>query len=402
MAVWVSDFDRHRVEIGQHLITATRNVTFGDAELFPIQKIQDSLGRYLMENRAARDAHVRNDTATMLSAYRESQQIIATALVPAANDLYRINDDELEHAYIQQQTRGRHYTLLVMVVGAMAALMLVALQLYVAKSFRRYVNPALVAATLLTLGFVFYTVRAFNGNGRHLRALKEDAYDSIEALVNARSDAYETNAAESRWLLDPDRKPEHALSFTEHVARLASFTNNQTFDTAYAIARQRDKVMRQRMAKGDDAVTAGKRATRELPLAGMDGALKKALDNVTFPDPDPARDEATQAPESLRAFGVYVGLDRKIRDLENMNTPDKHKEAIGLEVDTKPGGSEWAFQQFDRALNNWIAINQDWLGRFRDAAFRDVAKLNTAAAVISLVVILLVFVGVRPRIREYG
>jgi len=72
MGSWVSDFDKHRVEIGNHVIEATRNITFGDSELVPIQKIEEALGRYLMAARAARDAHVRGDPAGMLSSYRES------------------------------------------------------------------------------------------------------------------------------------------------------------------------------------------------------------------------------------------------------------------------------------------------------------------------------------------
>src|SRR5262249_46533234 len=147
-----------------------------------------------MAARAARDAHVRLDNATMLSAYRESYTILQNELVPAANSLYAANDSVLDTIYDQQLAHSRHMQWLTAIVGLIAVAMLGAVQIYVSRRFRRRINLGLFAASVITLIATAYATRAFGVHRHDLVALKEDAYESIEALVGARADAYETNA----------------------------------------------------------------------------------------------------------------------------------------------------------------------------------------------------------------
>jgi hypothetical protein len=67
----------------------------------------------------------------------------------------------------------------------------------------------------------------------------------------------------------------------------------------------------------------------------------------------------------------------------------------------KEGESNWAFFKFDESLGNWFKLNEDWMHRYTDAAFSDVAGLQYAAPVVLVLVAILVFIGLRPRIREY-
>jgi hypothetical protein len=87
MAEYVLDFNKNRIEIGRQIVAASKNITYGDAELVPIQKIQESLGRYLMAAQAARDAHAHDDLASALREYRKSYAILKGELVPAARQL---------------------------------------------------------------------------------------------------------------------------------------------------------------------------------------------------------------------------------------------------------------------------------------------------------------------------
>src|SRR5262249_817962 len=162
-----------------------------------------------------------------------------------------------------------------------------AIQLYLWRHFHRMLNPTLVAATLVVIGFVIVVVHAFNAHRHHLREMKEDAYDSVEALVGIRSDAFETNAPDSRCLFDTDFRSPHERPFYEHADKLVKLAPGQTIDQIYKTVVERNKVVADRLARGDHPLTACERARREVPLSGFDGAIKKALDNVTFPSQIP-------------------------------------------------------------------------------------------------------------------
>jgi len=399
MTEYVVDFDKNRAEIGKQIVAASKNITYGDAELIPIRKIQDSLGRYLMAVQAAREAHVLGDQASVLGEYRRSYELLEKELVPAAIALNAANDGVLQATYEVQKTASLRMLLLTLVVGGALVSLLVVTQAYVTRSFRRHLNPALALATVMTAVFICYTFFQFVSHSLHMKGVKQDSYDSVAALLDMRADVYEANAAESRWLLDTQTRAKHERTFREYTAKLVSFSGGQTFEKAYAIAQRRNALMADRMKKGDDPVTAGLYARAELPLDGMDGALKKALDNITFPDADPVKDEPTQSAETLRTFGVYYGLDARIRQHE---LAGNHAEAVRFCLSMKESESNWAFFKFDQSLGNWLKLNEDWMNRYTEAAFADMAGLQYAAPVVSALVAVLVFIGLRPRIREYS
>ena len=114
--------------------------------------------------------------------------------------------------------------------------------------------------------------------------------------------------------------------------------------------------------------------------------------------------EYPQATEELtlldsHTFHQVVRLKGSDRTLE---TSGRHAEAVRFCLSMQPGESNWAFYQFDGALTRWLAIDQGMMNRHRDAAFADVAKLPWVAPITALLVIALVFLALRPRLREYG
>jgi hypothetical protein len=396
---WVKDFAIHRVDIGRQMIAAIRSA-YGAEESATVEKLEDGLGHYLMAAQEALDAHRRGDPAAAIASYRASFHILQTELVAAASDLNRISDDSLEATYRAQQGRARWIRGLAGALGIASIAWLLFTQRYLRRTFRRTVSPALAGATLVAAVLAGYAVHAFGAHAADLRGMKEDSYDSVQALLATRADAYEANSAESRWLLDRAAAPEHEQRFHDYVRKLAAFRDGQTFATAGTIAGERNRRMTERIRRGEDPVTAGRQVRAELPLDGMDGSLKTALDNVTFPDAEhPEADEPTQSAETLRTFGRYVALDARIRALENGG---QHAEAVRFCLSMAPDESNWAFFQFDEALGRWIALNESWMKRYRDAALGDVAALPYLAPILSLVVVALVALGLRPRLQEYG
>jgi hypothetical protein len=396
---YVKNFETNQREIGKQVVAAAKNITYGDAEQVPIERIQDSLGRYLMAAQSARDAHTRGDAAAALTAYRTTYAILKTELVPAAAALNAANDTVLQDTYETQRSAAVRTAFLVGLAGFALVLLLVVTQVYLFRRFRRRVNPGLAAATIVAIGFTGYALQAFGAHARDLRGVKLDSYDSVAALLATRADAYEANAAESRWLLDRAARPEHERTFFDYAGKLVTFRGGQTFAGAHEIALRRNADMVARMSRGLDPIGAGAAARAAMPLEGMDGSLRRALDNITFPSTDPAADEPTQAAETLRTFGVYYAMDAKLRRLE---LTGDHTDAVRFCIGTQPDESNGAFLAFDAALSRWLQINEDWMQRYTEAAFDDVARLGYLALAMALATAALLLFAFRSRLEEYA
>src|SRR5262249_33716624 len=127
--------------------------------------------------------------------------------------------------------------------------------------------------------------------------------------------------------------------------------------------------------------------------AGTQGYLAQELANITF------EGEKEAATETLRTFGVYVGLDKKIRQLENTGN---HAEAIRFCTSLAPGDSNWSFSRFDTALGKTLDINQRAFDAAVEQGFGAVRGLDMLAPLVAAIVIALALAGLRPRLLEYA
>jgi hypothetical protein len=343
-----ADFDADLTEIGKAVVNASKEITYADAELIPLETIEERLGRYLMAAQRARDAHARGDRDATVRAYRDSYQLLARGLIPAARELDAANDRVLQATYDHQQRESGWTLAMVLTAGAALVLMLAVTQWLLARAFRRSINPALAAATAIAIALVALAAGALIGNARDLRAAKQDAYDAVVALLNARGDAYEARAAASRGLLDP--------SLRDPAAR---------------------------------------------PLARVEDRLRIARTHLARADrdPDPARDAPTQATQALSAFAAYGELDAQVRRLDDAG---RHGDAVSLCLGTAADQHDGAFTRFDAVLGRWLAIEQARMYRHVDHALSDLSRLPVAAGLGSLMIAILVFVGLRPRLKEYA
>ena len=176
-----------------------------------IRDVLDQLGRYealaaqamLLDGQHSHDAG--HPPSAALESYRQATDLLAGSLLPAAQALTDRNARALEDTY--QAQRGDTLTIRtwVAVTGGLLLAVLVVLQLYLYRRFRRLLNPALALATLLALAFTAFGTSLLGGQAEHLRVAKKDAFDSILALTQARAVSYDANADESRYLVDPDR-----------------------------------------------------------------------------------------------------------------------------------------------------------------------------------------------------
>jgi len=205
----------------------------------------------------------------------------------------------------------------------------------------------------------------------HLRKAVDDAFASVHFLWKARALGFDANGEESRYLFD--REPQQAAAaeraFQAKTATIANIPPGESYTSIANTVRLKKPLPRD-----------------------FTGLLANELGNLSFPG------ERDAAIDALNTFHDYMAVDEKIRSFEKSG---KHAEAVRLCVSYDDGGSNAAFDDYDRALEKVIRINQTEF----DAACADSAKILASGEwIIGIATILAIagtLAGFWPRIREY-
>src|SRR5215471_16378274 len=176
----------------------------------------------------------RGDRAGSLAAYREATDLMhdqRTGLLISALDLANANHDGLTAGYDDAMaTQGRDLVLIV-VAGLLLLASLVGLQLFLAGRMRRALNLPALAATGVALALLIGAAGTLAANDHQLKVAKQDAYDSVYALRLARATAFDANADESRYLVDPQRAQQYQQAFLTKSVSLTTFPQPVTIGT---------------------------------------------------------------------------------------------------------------------------------------------------------------------------
>jgi hypothetical protein len=370
----LSDFEESRLNVSKALVAAAKNITNGKGEEVPIENLQVSFGQLLMESQYARALHNLGKDKEAVIAYTASLRTVTQRLLPNADALMQNNSAVLEDAYKSEKGSSAMARGLVMVVGILLCLLLFYTQYFLSVRFHRRLNLYLIIVTACTLLFLQKTSSALADSSTQLKVAKQDAYDSIVALLSARSDAYQANAAESRWLLDRDYAEKHQKEFVAEMAKVASFDKGHDFSETIAHARKE-------LANHE-----------KLSLPGFKGLLADELANIRFAE------EGEAAIETLARFADYSAVDARIRALENSA---KNGDAIQLALGYFPGASNYEFHRFDDALERAYKINQDHMTSSITEAFGNLEGLIWQSAAFTALAIVLSYFGIRARLEEY-
>lgn len=367
MATADKAYEARRVEASKALIEAAKNITYGDAEQKPIETLQVGIGTYERLIQQARDLH-QSGSPAVVAAYRDAAAVMDRTLLPAADALDAANNNESEKTYEGKSADSLLARWLVGFAGLLALGALGWTQLYITRLTRRMINPLLLAATFVTLAVTGFALLAMSSEQRHLKVAKEDSFASLHALWRARAVSYQANSDESRYLLDPAHAGEDQAAFfakSDSLVRLPA-----SVDLHSLLAREANGVK----------------------VEGFSGYLADELNNITFPG------EREAAVTSLATWERYLAIDAAMRKLER---DGQHAQAVALCLGASEGQSDWAFEQFDKALLATLDINQ---AAFDDAVAKGFAALNLLeieAAVAAAAAAVLVFMGCAARIREY-
>ncbi|NJL10630.1 MAG: hypothetical protein HC908_11975, partial [Calothrix sp. SM1_7_51] len=230
----LKNYEERRLKLANLIIAAAENITYGDAERKPIIELQLNLGKYMERVQKARSFHALGNKGETLAAYREAANIMDRQLIPAADDLNKANIESLDRTYSQQQLSGTASFLSILVSGLLLTSGLVSLQIFLSIRMRRTLNIPLLAATLIAVSFLLYTISALISSTGNLRIAKEDAFTSIYALRQSRAIAYSANGDESRYLLDETGADNHEKSFFDKTAQLVKLSSGQSLSAVVA------------------------------------------------------------------------------------------------------------------------------------------------------------------------
>jgi hypothetical protein len=355
--------EERRGIVTKSLVDAAKNITYPE-EYKPIKDLVDGFGRYLQlygEMRYRKDI---GDATGAFTVYTSASDLMHKSLLPAAATLDDINYNALKSDYRKQEVRSEAADVVAGLVAAALVAMLGWCQLFLFRKTRRVFNLPLVGATLIAAAVGVYLVHHIYVAREDLRVAKEDAFESIHALWQARTVAYDANGDETRYLLAGLRAPQFEKEYRAKVQKLAS------------------------IPQPEERILTAKKLPKDYT-----GYFAAELGNITFPG------ERDAALKMIRAFAAYDKIDGQMRKLEQSG---KHTEAVQLGIGSGDNESNAAFERFDHALLKVIDINHKQFDAVVDHGMDALRTARTVLPVASLLIAFLTLFGIRPRLREYA
>ena len=359
------EYEQSRLDAAQALIDAARHISYDGKERDPLENIQMQIGSYEALIQRARDLHDQKDPRAA-DVYAQAASIVDNDLLPAGDELDKVNFRHLDETYARQGGYSIGSRLLVLLFGIALLGALLWLQSFITNRTRRILNLPLIAATLIALAFTLWALTVFGTEEHQLKTARQDAFTSIRALWKARAAAYSAAAGESRFLLHSSKLPGAADNFQRNINSLILLPSGVTMDD---IAR--------------DGLNENTGAT---------GYLADEIHNITFPR------ERESAVEMTAKFAQYLAIDGEMRRLE---AAGKHADAVALQLGSQEGQAKYRVALFDDALGRTLAVNQRAFDGAVDTGFNALSHFEAKTAVAAVLIVLLVFAGLAPRIAEY-
>ncbi|WP_280717912.1 hypothetical protein [Kitasatospora sp. MAP5-34] len=347
-----------------------------------VQTVLGDLGDYealearaqLLEDQATAPAGKPSQAA--LDTYRQATDLLRGKLLPAADQVTAANAATVDRVYATQRGDLGAGWWWMLGTGVLALGALAALQRTLAIRFRRRVSLPLAAGTLLAVLALAAGLGLASGADRHLVTAKVSAYDSVIALSRARAVAYDSNADESRYLIDPSRAATYEQSYFEKTQSIVHIDGVTLDGYNPALTQLADQHY-------DNQSTVG-----------FGGFLGTELRNITFPG------EQAAAERVLAAFQKYQADDHNIRELQAQG---KLKDAVTLDTGTGPGQSNADFGHLSDAFGDVLGINQKAFDGAVSAADSDLGTgVEVTGGLILAAALALTVLGVRPRLKEYS
>lgn len=364
-----------RRDIGHELRTLAVAAQGDRTDEKTVEQLTDDFAEYQeLIGRALENDGREGGRAAAVADYRTATDLLRTRLLPGAQKLVSSNDAAFEARYTAARSTLSAQLGAVVGLGVLLLAVLGALQWYLARRFRRLLNPGVLAATVCALIAVVLGTTMLSASAEQLRGARRDAFDSVVALSRARAVAYDANADESRYLLDPERREQYARSFLAKSQELYGIEGAtlSSYDSELA------------------ATWQGYRADHD--DLRFTGEFRREIDNITFAG------ERDAAERTVQAYAVYQRDDRRIRALV---AAGKEREATEFCMDWEPGTSNAHFGAWMSALDKVTDINRAHFTASVRAGRSAVSGLLPWATGLLLAAAVLTALGLRPRLAEF-
>jgi CHASE3 domain sensor protein len=370
----IDDFEKSRQSVCRELVIAAQNITYGHVEQEPIENMQIALGTFEMQAQQARDLHESGKDVEALAAYRKALTTVGNKILTAADDLNKANSDVLEETYGREKSASALSRGLVLVLGMVLIGLLLYINIFISVRFKRRLNMPLILTMLFLAVFLRYLTSALGESSHGLVVAKEDAYNSVLALLDARSAAYLADSTLSRCLLDSEDVGNQKKFFQANLDRIAILPAGQSGQAVLSTALKQSE------------------NGQKVSVSGFGGALADELANIRF------EGERMAALDCLTTFLNF----RETSNQElNFILAGKRDDALSIGLGYDPHGTHEAFNRFDDAMVRTLQINQEALSRSVKNARHALNGLVGGSIAFCVLMVLSTYLGLRPRIQEY-
>jgi hypothetical protein len=349
-------FEFRNAQATKRLVDAGKNAAFGDEEKIPIVLMFENLGRYAELASKARYLHDHGDAKGALETYLIATDVMHGRVLRDADALDAANAALMENVYKDEQSSSAGAEKLAVGGGFLLVGALVVAQLFLLRRTRRIINIPLAIATILALGCTLELRQRLVDTREDLREAKEEAFESIHALWQARAIAYDANGDESRYLLDRDNAAGWESAFKTKVAKLTS-------------------------------APASPAPPRHAAVTGLFGQELDA--NVSW------NGEHDAVVVMVNQFSAFYGVDTKVRALAQAS---QTKDALALCL----SDGSVAYDRFDESVARTLRIDEAVFAQLIEQGDHRLAIASYFVPAFVVVIVMLAWIGVRMRLREYA
>lgn len=345
-----------------------------------VASILDKFGQYqalageaLQLNKSGNDP-AGSPSPVELGIYRQATTLMSS-LLAATQSLIGTSQASLDQTYQSDRSGAQWALVWVILIGVVLLAALVATQVYLRRRLRRRLNPAIAAATVLALVVTILVPVLLSGATGQLSTAKQDAFDPIIALSQARAVSQESAANESRFLVDPLNATKYQNDFQSE--------SQQVISLAGADINSYDAALR-------SALDAYNRNYSDVRFGGyfaIEAAHTTSL---------------AERYAAIRAMARYAGYQLADRAMRSTLKQGALRDAIQFDTGTALGYSNYNLGRYDQALSDLISIKQQIFTNAVQAGTGDLAGWSgVLPAIVVVLIVGLLGVGVWPRLAEY-
>jgi len=360
-------YNDKRAEVHDNLLIAAASTLEGDAYRQPLVNIEYALAHYHALVRDAFAAVEQGDAARATELYDDASEVMDETLLAEADFVDKANTYVLNDSYDRQKARSASTNRLMVASWIVLLAFLVAIQVLLLRRFRRLLNVALAAATLIAVAGGAYTLVQLGSSSSALTKAREDAFDEVHVLARARATMVSARAAEGHLIL--------------------SLGNSDSMGDA----RSDFEANAQLLYRLEGQEPAGTEAVGPLARAGrVPDEASGYLPTVATTEREGPRGPAREA---VRAFGTFLAADAGLRHLVDGGD-------IGPAIALYNSGQ--GFTEMAAAIDDAQTSGQATFDEHAAAAAAASDPVDEVTLVVAGAVLVLVLLGLFQRLREYG